>query len=326
MDSRRSKFAVGLIGVLGLAGMPACNSTEPLPFAQFESSDQEALCHGHVLCGTFPDQATCLASIQVAPHYYDTLSQDVESGKVVYDGGKARECFDKVNALSSCNRLGFPVIKSDPTCTTIFAGTVAVGGACLFPEECLGGACQQSDASCASSTQCCPGTCIAVPPPVASGSPCPPPPANCASGICVLAADGTATCRTPVGLGLLCGVDVPCASGLYCDPATGICKAPVGAGGACNPALDSEDCDVPDTCDTTTSVCTPPLPVGAACDPSTGGCMSYASCDATTDSCVERPQVGAPCDPTGAGPACLGGSCDATSTTCTLEPTAGACS
>ncbi len=326
MEPRHSKVAVGLIGVLGLAGITACNSTDPLPFAQFESSAQQARCYADVLCGDFPDQATCLASIQVEPHYYDTLGQDIESGKVVYDGGKARACFDKVNGLSSCNRLGPPVIKSDPTCTTIFAGTVAAGGACFFPEECVGGWCQQTDTSCAPSTQCCSGTCITIPPPVASGSPCPSPPATCASGICVIDPNGTATCQTPVGLGVSCLGEVPCASGLYCDPATEICKASVGAGGACNPALDSEECDLPENCDTTTSVCTPPLPVGATCDPSTGGCVSYATCDPTTHSCVERPQVGASCDPTGVGPSCLGGSCDATTATCTLEPTSGTCS
>ena len=325
MERRRSKIAVGLLGALVLARVTACSGTDPIPFSQFETSDEQAICHTDVLCGDFPDQASCLASIQVAPHHYDTLGQDIASGRVIYDGDKARACFEKVNA-SSCNRLGFPVIKWDPTCTTIFTGTVAPGGACFFAEECAGGSCQPTDTSCAGSAQCCAGTCVALPPSVPSGSPCPSLPAVCASRVCVIDPSGTATCRTPVELGEPCNLETACANGSYCDPGTSICKAPGGSGAACNPALDSEDCDFPYACDAATSVCTPPLPVGAACDPSTGGCIEYASCDATTNTCVERPQVGAACDPTGAGLACLGGTCDQTTATCTLEPTGGACS
>ena len=326
MERGRSRFLVGLIGAMVLAGMIACNGTDPVPFSQFESAYEQARCHADVLCGDFPDQATCLASVQSAPHYDDTLGQDIASGKVVYDGAKARACFDKVNALSSCSPVGPPVIKWDLDCTTIFTGTVADGGACFFPSECAGGFCELTDTSCAGSAQCCPGTCLAVPPPTASGSPCPSLPAECASRVCVIELNGNATCQTPVGLGVSCLGELPCDNGLYCDPVTGVCKAPSGVGGACNPGIGSQDCDLPNKCDATTSVCTPPLPVGAACDPTTGGCIPYATCDATTGTCVERPQVGASCDPTGAGPTCLGGSCDATTTTCAQEPTGGACS
>jgi hypothetical protein len=325
------------VGALLLGAMvgatSGCDGSSSIPFSQFEPSMEQGLCHLDVLCGEFPDQPTCLAARQVTPHYDDTLGQDVDSGRVLYDGVKARACVDALNAVSSCHRTGPASYQLDPNCNGVFTGTIAVGGTCFFKAECAeGGVCELTDASCASSAQCCPGTCVAVPPPTAAGDPCPQFPAACASGICVLDPDGTATCRNPVGLGMACGLVSPCMNTLYCDPTSGTCKAPVGTGGACNPALTSppsvsEDCDgVNDRCSATTSVCTPLLPIGSPCDPATNGCVTFATCDATTSTCVERPAVGAGCDTTGAGPACLGGSCDATTATCTLTPVTGACS
>jgi hypothetical protein len=329
---RPTLLATWFLGALVLGATVGCDGSRSTAFSQFEPSMEQGICRLDVLCGDFPDQATCLASRQVTPHHDDTLSQDVSSGKVLYDGVKARACLDVLNGVSSCHRTGAASYRLDPNCRTIFTGTVAVGGTCFFNEECAdGGVCELTDASCASSAQCCPGTCVAVPPPTAAGGACPPFPATCASLICVLDPDGTATCRTPVGVGASCRVS-PCMNTLYCDPSTWTCKAPVGTGGACNPALTSppsvsEDCDgVNDRCSAATSVCTPLLPVGSPCDPATNGCVTYATCDPTTSTCVERPTIGAACDPTGSGPACLGGSCDATTATCTLTPVAGACS
>ncbi len=324
MDRRRSKLAVGSMGALMLAAMTACDGTDPIPFAQLAASIDQAACRVDVLCGDFPDQATCLTSRQDAPHYYDTLGEDVDAGTVVYDGGKARACVDLLSSLSYCSRIGPSTLSSDPNCTGIFSGTVAAGGACFFRQECAGGGlCEFTDTSCESSAQCCPGTCVAVPPPTASGEPCPQSPATCASDVCVIGPSGTATCQDTVGLGASCSGDIPCGPRLYCDPVSWICKAPVATGGAC---FGSQDCGgTNDRCDATTSVCTPLLPVGTACDPTSGGCVTYAACDATTSTCVELPLVGASCDPVN-GPSCLGGTCDATSGTCMLMPTAGACS
>jgi hypothetical protein len=326
MERGGSRLAVVLLGALGLAAVTACQGPAPVPFPQLETSTLQAVCHLDVLCGAYPDQSTCLASHQVETQsYYDTLGQDIESGKVVYDGDEARACIDKLNA-ASCTRDGPSPLHSAPACLTIFTGTVAVGGACFFAEECASGDCQGADTTCSRAVQCCPGTCASLAPPVAAGGSCLPP-ALCAPGlICVLELNGTATCRATVGAGAPCPGYVPCASGLYCDSVTMTCKIPGGAGAACNPARDSTDCDIPYACDATTSVCTPPLPVGAACDPTTGGCVPYASCDAATGSCAARPSVGDPCDPTGAGPACLDGACDATTALCTSMGTGGACS
>jgi hypothetical protein len=335
MMGRQTLVAARWIGalILGAAFTPGCDGASPIPLSQLATSAEQASCHLSVLCGDYPDQATCLASKQVTPHYYDTLTEEVGSGKVIYDGAKARSCFDAVNAVSACHRTGATVLDLDPNCTGMLSGTVAVGGPCFFAECASGGTCGLTDASCTSSATCCPGTCIAVPPPVASGGACPALPGICASRICVIdSISNTATCQSPVGLGASCLGLVPCESTLYCDPVSETCREPVGTGGACNPELTtppsvSEDCDgVNDRCSATTSVCTPLLAIGSPCDPTTNGCVTYATCDATSNTCVERPAVGAACDPTGAGPACLGGVCDATTATCTLTPVGGACS
>jgi hypothetical protein len=46
------------------------------------------------------------------------------SGKVVYDGAKARARFDAANAVSACHRTGAHILHLDPNCTSIFTGTV----------------------------------------------------------------------------------------------------------------------------------------------------------------------------------------------------------
>lgn len=331
MERVKAGLAWGVVctGTAAALLTTGCDGTgAPIPFAQLQSSIDQAACRVDVvLCGDFPDQATCLASRQDVPRYYDTLGQDIDAGRVVYDGGKARACVDTLNSLSYCSRIGPSTLSSDPNCTSIFSGTVVPGGACFFDEECVGAYCEPNDTSCQPSAQCCPGTCLVVPPPVPAGGACPQLPGTCASRVCVIDPSGTATCRDTVGLGASCLGEVPCGPRLYCDPLTALCQAPAATGGACLPELASQDCGgTNDRCDATTSVCTPLLPLGAVCDPTSDGCVSYATCDATTSTCVERPAVGAACDPTGAGPACLGGSCQATTATCTLTPIAGACS
>jgi hypothetical protein len=319
--------AAFLVAVAGCDG-----SGGAIPFSQLESSELAAVCHLEVLCGAFPDLATCMSSDNPSPHLFDTLGQDISSGKVVYDGVKARACVDTLNALSSCDRSALANLNLDPICgkDTIVVGTVPAGGPCFFSDECAaGGTCQKTDSTC-TSAECCPGNCLAMPPPVAVGGDCSAVAATCVSGsVCVYdrsTSPSTATCQKPRAAGAPCVSINSCASPLYCDSTSGTCKSPVAEGGACDPSLGSLGCDDGnDRCDPTTMVCTRRLPPRSACDPTNSGCVSYAACDATTSTCVERPLVGASCDPTN-GPSCLGGSCDATTSICTLPLTAGACS
>jgi hypothetical protein len=301
-----------------------------IPFDQLEPTLLAAACHLNVLCGTFPDTATCMASLYVKPHFLDTIGPDIASGKVVYDGAKARACVDMVNAITSCDRTALAGLALDPVCgnDTAFKGTVAAGGPCFFLEECAGGAnCQKTDSTC-TTNQCCAGTCVAPPAPVAVGADCTT--ATCVTGsVCVF--DGTTTpatetCQIPGGVGAPCVSISNCTNPLYCDTTSKTCKSPVATGGACDPTMGSLGCDSPtDVCDPTTMVCTNRLGLRSACDPTNNTCVSYAACDATTSTCVERPVAGASCDPTN-GPSCLTGTCDATSMLCTLPTGSGACS
>jgi hypothetical protein len=303
-----------------------------IPFSELEPSAAAAFCHVDVLCGAYPDAATCMASLEAQPHFYDTLSQDISSGKVIYDGVHARECLDRYNGVSSCARSALATLNLDMTCnnSSIFTGTVAAGGPCFFSEECAaGGTCRKTDTTC-TSVQCCPGTCLAMPTPVAVGGDCSAVGATCVSGSsCVFdsaTTPATETCQKPGAAGAPCVSIASCANPLYCDTMSGTCKSPVAEGGACDPAMGSLGCDDGnDRCDPTTMLCTPRLAPRTACDPTNSGCVSYAACDATTSTCVELPLAGASCDATN-GPSCLGGTCDATTSICTLTPAAGACS
>jgi len=327
----RGRIALGLIGAAALA-LVGCDGGGSIPFSQFEPAFEQGVCHMLVLCGEFPDQATCLSSDHFEPHHYPTLGQDVSTGKLIYDGAKAQACINSYNALSSCNRKDVGNIAPDPDCHAIFTGTVAAGGACFLSAECAGGGtCEPPLGSCAPD-QCCAGTCLAATPTVALGGDCTAAASVCVSGtVCTVdLTNGGETCQPFVGIGASCVYSINesvCASPLYCDSQSGVCKAPVATGGPCDPSAGSLGCDIlTDRCDRMTSVCTPPLAVGAACDPAASNCAAYATCDATTNSCVQSPAAGQACDPTH-GPPCLGDTttCDSTSATCLRMPAGAAC-
>jgi hypothetical protein len=329
MVGGRGSVAVGLIGAAALL-VVGCDGSGSIPFSQFEPAFEQAACRMLVLCGEFPDQATCLSSDHFEPHYYPTLAQDVSTGKVIYDGARAQACLNAYYAPRSCNRKEVDAIAPNPDCHAIFTGTVAAGGVCFASAECAGGGCETQN-SC-TQDQCCAGTCLAATPTVPLGGDCPAGTVCAAGTVCTVdLTNGGTTCQKPVGVGGSCVygfLENICASPLYCDSTSGVCKAPVATGEPCNPSLGSDDCDIrTDRCDATTSVCTPPLALGAPCSPAASTCAAYATCDATTNTCVGRPAVGQACDPTN-GPACLGDTttCDSTSATCVRMPASGACS
>ncbi len=307
----------------------AASAVARLPFSEFEPAAEQAVCHFLVLCGEFPDEATCLVSEQVQPHYYETLGSDISSRKVIYDGRRAKTCLDGVNGLTACNGtvispLQSPLPQLDPICNFIFTGTVAAGGACFFSEECANrGTCASTQGCLAG--QCCAGACLTFTN-IAEGGDCDIPNAVCPTGMTCAAKSTTGgyTCQRLPGAGAPCvypSINIGvCAKPFQCDPTTGTCKKPVATGGPCDPLWTA--CEDPlDRCDGMT--CTRLLAVGSPCGSSTVGCVNYAECDATTSTCVELPTVGAACDQN--GPRCLGGTCDQTTTTCTLEPPGGAC-
>jgi hypothetical protein len=299
----------------------------PISFSQYETLVLAAGCQNSVLCGDFPDVATCLSSQQVLPHYYDTLGADVADGKIGFDPAQAQACVDEWNSLP-CTRTASLKHPDDP-CDSVFTGTVAVGGTCYFDQECAAGSNCQIDYTNCSLSQCCPGTCAAIPAPVGAGSDCTLATVMCATGTtCTADANGlTATCQRTPAVGDPCtGAAVPCQYPLYCDPTSGTCKAPVDTGGACNPQLNGLGCDEEaDVCESATSVCTRMPAAGSPCDPIDGGtCLPDATCDTATGICAALPGVGQSCSD---NLPCLEGIiCDQTSSTCLLTPAAGACS
>lgn len=310
-----------------MAGLAGCDSSGgPIPFSQFQTAAATAICHLGVLCRGYPDQATCMASEYPQPHLYDTLGQDIASGKVTYDGTLARTCIDAINGISSCTRSTLATIDLNPTCNKVFTGTVAAGGDCFFSEECIGeGTCLL--ASSCSSGQCCVGTCQPPKVIVPMGGDCSTSGQSCATGtVCVSdAMSGARICQKPVAAGGTCTSSSVCAAGLYCNMSS-TCQPLAATGGACDPAMvGSMDCDNrADHCDSGTSLCTPRLAIGSPCVTTSNICVSYAACDATSGTCVQRPLVGAACAAN--GPSCMAGNCDQASATCVLKPTGGACS
>jgi hypothetical protein len=294
----------------------------PIPFAQYESLALAAGCQNEVRCGEYPDVATCLSSEQVLPHYYDTLGADIASGKIVYDATAARGCVDLWSTLPCTRTVTF---LNDP-CDSVFTGTVAVGGACFFHEECASNNCQIDYTNCGRA-DCCPGICVAAPTVVGAGGDCTPSNVTCATGTtCLLDANGvTATCQVTPVVGDPCGgTAIPCQYPLYCDPTSGTCKVGVDTGVACDPNANGLGCiEVADVCEPSTSICTRLPGPGQPCDPTDGGlCLIYATCDTKTGTCVALPVTGQSCID---NPACLDGICDDTTSTCVLTPTAGAC-
>jgi hypothetical protein len=292
---------------------------------------EAAYCKLSVACADMPDEATCMETIQLTPGYVATLQQDIDSGKIKFDGKAAAACLAGIEDLSDCKKSHAGQVSAvfEDGCAGMFTGTVALGGACFFGEECVSGLCQRTDQLCSTSKQCCAGTCANVPPPIPEGGDCSTFMANqsCAAGTTCRADQSGQSylCTSPVATeGAACAGLDGCRYPLFCDvvSATGgtdTCKRPVATGETCNPqALQSCD-DGRDVCLADTLKCTPKVAVGTVCTPN--NCVGWAVCMNT--SCVVRPKVGERCDPT-FGAQCLGGSV-CTVASCTLTPAGDAC-
>jgi len=299
-----------------------------------------ALCKFEVGCGEMPDLATCLASQQREPSDLATLNADIASGKVGYDGVKARICIEAFERLygsapARCRRSEqVPYSTADSeACAAVFAGTVPAGGACFYAEECAGGgSCEQTDAACTRGQQCCAGTCLAKPAPIPVGGACAAAfDQTCVDGAFCYMATPTAplTCLMPSKIeGTACTSAFLCASPLFCDldPATGMgtCRRGAATGASCNSSVSFGACDdLRDYCDEVTGTCKSRVAAGGICDPQQlANCVGYTVCQGTT--CVARPGPGAACGGT-AGPTCLGNLECSAQNTCAVVPQAGAC-
>jgi hypothetical protein len=335
----RFAFTISLFVLSSVAAGcgPSSGKSNPANLDELLNRFFTILCKEEVSCGSMPDQATCLASVQKDTTEFATLRADIASGKVRYDsvqGGACMDYFERVYG-GACTRSALAAATATPTdaCNAFLVGSVADGGACFSSSECVSTDCALTDTSCSRSDACCAGTCTAKPTPIPLGGDCSALTAgqSCATGsICITnSSTGARTCAAPSKVkGTTCAGFYDCASPLYCDTdaatGTGTCQPAAATGAACNPAVTFGSCDDNnDYCDKTTGKCTRRLAVGAACDSSQYNCVGYATCLGGMCS-PASPERGA-CD-TVNGPSCLGDlECSTTTNTCGFTASAGAC-
>jgi hypothetical protein len=313
----------------------ACDGSRTLAFDDLAPEIKAASCRVSVMCGDSPDQATCVASLQIRESLFETLQVDIANGIVKYDGRAARACVDNYASVNSCTfteLLAFNKLL-DATCGKVFTGTLPPGSNCFFNEECMShGSCDRSQ--CATTGGCCAGTCVAPPVSLPAGGDCTTADTECVDGTrCTTNPAGSPSliCQAEIGAGAACNSSADtCALPYTCvppDPVNttgGTCTAPPATGEACGASSLGAICnDLRDACDDSTLVCVRRPPVGSSCDVTSNvGCAGNAYCDGTI--CVAQGGLGAACDPGFPSP-CLGNlECDAT-LHCALPPTGPSC-
>ena len=220
----------------------AAGGGEALDYAAFEAAWLDGHCRMAVACETFPDQATCLASLGTTePLRYATFVDDIAAGRILFDATAAARCLT-VHASPSCTQTHAARVWATDLCEGVTTGTVPTGGACFFNEECAGGGlCRSESLPCNPGRYCCFGACqprTVVP----RGGDCSAADARCVDGTrCTAGATASAppTCAGPPDtVGTTCYRNPGCAAPLYCDvsPDTGAgsCTAPAATGERCN--------------------------------------------------------------------------------------------
>lgn len=233
------------------------------------------------------------------------LKQDIDDGKIVYDGTKAEACFTALRARG-CDLF---VAGTTPECDAAIDGTVESGGECDNTGQCKG------DLYC-NANGMCPGTCTARGP---AGSDCR---SNdhCQDGL--VCSEDTEKCVQPSKKGESCGggVEPDCVGGLLCSGE----DEDMGTPGTCDDADQVFVGKVGDTCSFDTGTfcdlglsCvvqsfTPPQTIDLRCAEasSSGGackwgfpdpCPDDEYCDADPESgsfdgtCQTLPTAGQPC-------------------------------
>lgn len=291
---------------------PDTGASEPTSPSTWVKDLIAANCRREIRCGHYPDGATCTAA---APKYFVTDGFNTASAAVTavgkgtaqFHAADATTCLTALSNLD-CSFDAWSLPSIPGPCATVFSGTVPDGAACIDDVECASGA-----PCVVASTTTCEGTC------------------NPSSGACRMDTDcpanqycdgvpwqgpgfwrsGACNPIVPPGAaaGDVCGMPVPCATGLNCfgGPAPARCEPPggVGVGEACGtePASNLPGCATGLACitsdDGTTQTCMPEAKLG---DP----CTSLFQCGAQylfndlicdvngTHTCVRRPSTG-PC-------------------------------
>lgn len=231
------------------------------------------------------------------------IEEAVEAKRITYDGGAVGDCLDVLDSFG-CDDL---IVRENPACDRVLAGTIAEGAYCAMNEECAG------DRYCKFDSQC-PGTCSDRE--VVGGS-CQSD-NDCASGL--VCSKVTERCEEPAGPGDLCQQGEPdCAPGYACAGASedesrpGNCRTYAetfarAAGETCDPIAgtlckEGSVCRVDAVIPATGMIeatCAARVEAGAACNlafPS--ACPAGQYCDVPQamleGTCKPRPGAGEPC-------------------------------
>jgi hypothetical protein len=233
-----------------------------------------------------------------------SMEESVAQGRQDFDSSKVSDCSKAMSQLSLADCLEFASHGAIALSCAAFTPRTAVGGACTFDWDCVGGWCDTSAA--------CPGQCRAV---IQPGSACDSATDKCAAGATCF--DGQ--CATYARANAPCGggAHVQCDdSQYYCDPKTNSCL-PRQTSGTCTQST-ANQCAPKYGCAGQASgsyVCTPWATEGTSCQ--TQVCETFTIC--TSQVCILWPSAGS----CGDGVVCLGTCCSGMGGTCGACPSAG---
>jgi hypothetical protein len=180
---------------------------------------------------------------------------EVNAGTMTFDPTNIDACLSGIQPWVDKCTLSFTdyesVFGALKLCRSVFAGSVAEGGACDRDDQCK----MPSDPN--ASTSCSNGTCTTT----------------------TLLAEGAA-CSYASGTTSICG------GGTYCDadftkqPPTGTCKKPTALGASCDKTkMFDLECGVGNYCDSTSGTCTAGKGAGTSCTQQTALQCSTWQCD-----------------------------------------------
>ena len=237
------------------AASPYVPPAGPVAEAEFIGQLPRALCQALAPCCA---EAGRPMKSSVCRQIVAALATDMQAPDTTYDPTAAQECLTALAAIEICDETAI----NDESCNRVYAGTVALGGACDSDSQCAPQA--DGEATCDLMEQVCIVTKRG-----SNGDPC--------SATCESQGNGWACSGTGATPGLAEHTEVECwlDDGLYCSvdgcAALGVSGEDCSNGGRCAAGT---------YCDMTTRVCTEAASIGEAC--ATTGSMVDGSCDAGT--------------------------------------------
>jgi len=271
-----------MVMVLLCAACSASNPGPPVPFDEFVVQNNEAACEHLVKCGEAEDVAACLLVNKFGPRSATEVAA-VKAGRIKYDGGLARACFDAI-ASRSCDETTASYREAPEACLAFFQGTLHGGAACADSAECISQDCEIP----ACNMACCTGTCHGYSAPELLGKIG----ESCSARPCATEAycdAASLTCQALKHLGETCPLGLSCADGLACLVPSKTCGVLPGLGEPC-----VNGCrELGLHCSTTTGTCVKNGLPGDPC--SEDDDCSYLYVCGADKQCTTGIALGAPC-------------------------------